>query len=188
MDRERYLVSHVKTRCSDDDINRALEGVRNGVTRREVLTMLGISETLSAVVQSHQGLIDRLGLTNASVTLGDSATRDMRGGSHEMVLTCPPYGDTEIYTSQGAENLDDEAFLEWWRQVVSMSISSSTRVFAFQINEVWRERMSEVALSALGDQWRLADEIDAATPRNHFHRSRARNPRRGETMVVFERL
>lgn len=62
VDRERYLVSHVKTRCSDDDINRALEGVRNGVTRREVLTMLGISETLSAGVMSFAALFEGLGL------------------------------------------------------------------------------------------------------------------------------
>lgn len=177
---DRYEPTHMYDPCSGWG-ERMLTCAQRGVT----YTGTDIS---GAVVTAHQGLIDRLGLTNVSVSLGDSATRDMRGGSHEMVLTCPPYGDTEIYTSQGAENLDDEAFLEWWRQVVSMSISSSTRVFAFQINEVWRERMSEVALSALGDQWRLADEIDAATPRNHFHRSRARNPRRGETMVVFERL
>lgn len=62
VDRERYLVSHVKIRCSDDDINRALEGVRNGVTRREVLTMLGISETLSARVMSFAALFEGLGL------------------------------------------------------------------------------------------------------------------------------
>lgn len=62
VDRERYLVSHVKTRCLDDDINRALEGVRNGVTRREVLTMLGISETLSAGVMPLATLFEGLGL------------------------------------------------------------------------------------------------------------------------------
>ena len=62
VDRERYLVSHVKTRFSDDDINRALEGVRNGVTRREVLTMLGISETLSVGVMPLATLFEGLGL------------------------------------------------------------------------------------------------------------------------------
>lgn len=160
---------------------RMLTCAQRGVT----YTGTDISE---AVVAAHQGLIDRLGLANASVTLGDSATRDMRGGSHEMVLTCPPYGDTEIYTSQGAENLDDEAFLEWWKQVVSMSVAPSTRVFAFQISEKWRERMSTVALDVLGDQWYLADEIDASASRNHFQRARSRQKHRGETMVVFERL
>lgn len=177
---DRYEPTHMYDPCAGWG-ERLLTCAQRGVT----YTGTDISE---AVVQSHQGLIDRLGLTNVSVTLGDSAIRDMRGGSHEMVLTCPPYGDTEIYTSQGAENLDDEAFLEWWKQVVSMSVAPSTRVFAFQISEKWRKRMSAVVLDALGDQWHLADEIDASASRNHFQRARSRQKHRGETMVVFERL
>lgn len=177
---DRYGPTHMYDPCSGWG-ERLLTCAQRGV----MYTGTDISE---AVVAAHQGLIVRLGLANASVTLGDSATRDMRGGSHEMVLTCPPYGDTEIYTSQGAENLDDEAFLEWWKQVVSMSVAPSTRVFAFQISEKWRERMSAVAFSVLGDQWHLADEIDASASRNHFQRARSRQKHRGETMVVFERL
>ena len=177
---DEYEPTHMYDPCSGWG-ERLLTCAQRGV----MYTGTDISE---AVVAAHQGLIDRLGLANASVTLGDSATRDMRGGSHEMVLTCPPYGDTEIYTSQGAENLDDEAFLEWWKQVVSMSVAPSTRVFAFQISEKWRELMSTVALDVLGDQWYLADEIDASASRNHFQRARSRQKHRGETMVVFERL
>lgn len=177
---DKYEPTHMYDPCSGWG-ERMLTCAQRGVT----YTGTDISE---AVVEAHQGLIDRLSLTNVSVALGDSATRDMRGGTHEMVLTCPPYGDTEIYTSQGAENLDDEAFLEWWKQVVSMSVAPSTRVFAFQISEKWRKRMSAVAQSALGEQWHLADEIDASASRNHFQRARSRQKHRGEMMVVFERL
>ena len=177
---DKYEPTHMYDPCSGWG-ERMLTCAQRGVT----YTGTDISD---AVVTVHQGLINRLGLTDVSVSLGDSATRDMRGGSHEMVLTCPPYGDTEIYTSDGAENLDDEAFLEWWKQVVSMSVASSTRVFAFQISEKWRERMSTVALDVLGDQWYLADEIDASASRNHFQRAQSRQKHRGETMVVFERL
>ena len=177
---DRYEPTHMYDPCSGWG-ERMLTCAQRGVT----YTGTDISEV---VVVVHQGLINRLGLTDVSVSLGDSATRDMRGGTHEMVLTCPPYGDTEIYTSQGAENLDDEAFLEWWKQVVSMSVAPSTRVFAFQISEKWRKRMSAVAQSALGEQWHLADEIDASASRNHFQRARSRQKHRGETMVVFERL
>ena len=177
---DKYEPTHMYDPCSGWG-ERMLTCAQRGV----VYTGTDISE---AVVDAHQGLIDRLDLTGVDVALGDSATRDMRGGSHEMVLTCPPYGDTEIYTSDGAENLDDEAFLEWWRQVVSMSVAPSTRVFAFQISEKWRERMSTVALDVLGDQWYLVDEIDASASRNHFQRARSRQKHRGETMVVFERL
>lgn len=160
---------------------RMLTCAQRGVT----YTGTDISE---AVVQAHRSLIDRLGLTHADVTLGDSATRDMRGGTHEMVLTCPPYGSTEVYTKNGAENLDDEAFLDWWKQVVTMSVAPTTRVFAFQISELWRERMSTVVHSVLGNGWHCVDEIDASASRNHFQRSRSRTKHRGETMVVFERL
>lgn len=177
---DKYEPTHMYDPCSGWG-ERMLTCAQHGVA----YTGTDISE---AVVQSHQGLIDRLGLTNVSVTLGDSAIRDMRDGSHEMVLTCPPYGDTEIYTSQGAENLDGEAFLEWWEQVVSMSVAPSTRVFAFQISEKWRKHMSAVAQSVLGGQWHLADEIDASASRNHFQRAKSRQKHRGETMVVFERL
>lgn len=177
---DRYEPTHMYDPCSGWG-ERMLTCAQRGVT----YTGTDISE---AVVTAHQGLIDRLGLTNVSVALGDSATRDMRDGLHEMVLTCPPYGDTEIYTSHGAENLDDEVFLEWWKQVVSMSVAPSTRVFAFQISEKWRKRMSAVAQSVLGEQWHLADEIDASVSRNHFQRARSRQKHRGETMVVFERL
>ena len=177
---DKYEPTHMYDPCSGWG-ERMLTCAQRGVT----YTGTDISE---AVVAAHQGLIDRLSLTNVSVSLGDSATRDMRGGSHEMVLTCPPYGDTEIYTSQGAENLDDEAFLEWWKQVVSMSVAPSTRVFAFQISEKWRERMSAAAQSVLGEQWHLVDEIDASASRNHFQRAQSRQKHRGETMVVFERL
>lgn len=160
---------------------RMLTCAQRGVT----YTGTDISE---AVVQAHQSLINRLGLTHADVTLGDSATRDMRGGTHEMVLTCPPYGDTEIYTKNGAENLDDTAFLEWWRSVVRMSVAPSTHVFAFQISEKWRQRMTGVAGQELGKGWRLVDEIDASTSDSHFQRAQSTTKRRGETMVVFERV
>ena len=160
---------------------RMLTCAQRGVT----YTGTDISE---AVVQAHQSLINRLGLTHADVTLGDSATRDMRGGSHEMVLTCPPYGDTEIYTSQGAENLDDEAFLAWWGSVVRMSVAPSTRIFAFQISEKWRKRITTVAQDELGKGWRLVDAIDASTSDSHFQRAQSTKKRRGEMMVVFERV
>lgn len=160
---------------------RMLTCVQRGVT----YTGTDISE---AVVQAHQSLIDCLGLTHADVTLGDSATRDMRGGTHEMVLTCPPYGDTEIYTKNGAENLDDTVFLEWWGSVVRMSVAPSTHVFAFQISEKWRQRMTDIAGQELGKGWRLADEIDASTSDSHFQRAQSTKKRRGETMVVFERV
>ena len=177
---DRYEPTSLYDPCSGWG-ERMLTCAQRGV----MYTGTDISE---AVVQAHKSLIDRLGLTHADVTLGDSATRDMRGGSHEMVLTCPPYGNTEVYTENGAENLDDEAFLGWWKHVVTMSVAPSTHVFAFQISEKWRQRMTDIAGQELGKGWRLVDEIDAFTSDSHFQRAQSTKKRRGETMVVFERL
>ena len=177
---DRYEPTSLYDPCSGWG-ERMLTCAQRGV----MYTGTDISE---AVVQAHKSLIDRLGLTHADVTLGDSATRDMRGGSHEMVLTCPPYGNTEVYTENGAENLDDEAFLGWWKRVVTMSVAPTTRIFAFQISEKWRKRMTTVAQDELGEGWQLADEIDASTSDSHFQRAQSTKKRRGETMVVFERL
>lgn len=177
---DRYEPTSLYDPCSGWG-ERMLTCAQRGV----MYTGTDISE---AVVQAHKSLIDRLDLANVSVSLGDSATRDMRDGTHEMVLTCPPYGDTEVYTENGAENLDDEAFLGWWKQVVTMSVAPSTHVFAFQISEKWRQRMTGIAGQELGKGWRLVDEIDASTSDSHFQRAQSTTKRRGETMVVFERL
>lgn len=177
---DRYQPTHVYDPCSGWG-ERMLTCAQRGVA----YTGTDISR---AVVEHHQRLIDRLGLEHADVIRGDSATRDMRGGTHEMVLTCSPYGDTEVYTADGAENLDAEEFLRWWKWIVFMSVAPSTRVFAFQISEKWRQRMTDIAQQELGKGWHLVDEMDASTPRNHFQRAQARKKSRGETMVVFERL
>lgn len=177
---DRYQPTHVYDPCSGWG-ERMLTCAQRGVA----YTGTDISV---AVVKHHQRLIKRLGLEHAEVTRGDSATRDMRGGSHEMVLTCSPYGDTEVYTANGAENLDADEFLRWWKWVVYMSVAPSTRVFAFQISEKWRQRMTDIAQQELGKGWHLVDEIDASASRNHFQRARSRKAHRGETMVVFERV
>lgn len=177
---DRYQPTHVYDPCSG-------WGERMLTCAQRDIRYTGTDISV-AVVKHHQRLIDRLGLDRFEVTCGDSATRDMRGGLHEMVLTCPPYGDTEIYTENGAENFDDVAFLEWWGSVVRMSVAPSTRVFAFQISEKWRQRMTDIAGQELGEDWRLADEIDASTSDSHFQRAQSTKKRRGETMVVFERV
>ena len=68
------------------------------------------------------------------------------------------------------------------------SVAPSTRIFAFQISEKWRQRMTDIAGQELGKGWRLADEIDASTSDSHFQCAQSTTKRRGETMVVFERV
>lgn len=121
-----------------------------------------------AVVSGHQRMIGRYGLTEQGSMVVDAARFDARGRDHEMVFTCPPYGSVEVYTAEGAENLEPEAFLDWWSQVVAMSTSDATRVFAYQINQAWRDAMNA---RVLAQGWQLVDQIDVGRHAvSHFNR------------------
>ena len=138
----------------------------------------------SEVVAGHHEMIQHYGLTSQMTTVGDAATHDMRDHEHDVVFTCPPYGNTEIYTEFGAENLDAEEFIEWWCNVVEMSVSSSTRVFAYQINQKWKNRLNDVLLDR---GWRLDSQIEVGRERvGHFNRARS-GKREFEEVQVFVR-
>lgn len=142
-----------------------------------------------AAIDAHMLLLDKYrdyAIHGAAVVLGDSAERDMTVGTHEAVFTCPPYGDREIYTEFGAENLDQDMFLDWWRRVIEHSVSGTTRVFAYQIDQIWKDRMNAV-LESLG--WRLDRQIQVGRNRvSHMTRSRGDGTKHNfEEVQVFVR-
>ncbi len=150
------------------------------------LGYLGV-DVNSEVVAGHERMIEHYGLSEQQSLVGDAASFDARDLGHEMVFTCPPYGDTEIYTAHGAENLDEVAFLEWWWSVCEMAASPSTEVFAYQINQVWRDRMNSVLLS---QGWDLLQQIDVGTHAvSHMTRNKDGSSRRREfeQVQVFAR-
>lgn len=140
-----------------------------------------------AVVAGHARIADRYGLMQQRTCVGDASTRDMTGAGHDMVFTCPPYGDVEIYTEYGAENLDHEQFLQWWAQVVGHSIAASTQVFAYQINQRLKGDMNQVLADA---GWRLQRQIPVGHGRvHHFNRRKdgTSTKREFEEVQVFVR-
>ena len=38
---------------------------------------------------------------------------------YDVVFTCPPYFNKEIFTSAGAENYTEKQFIEWWNEVLN---------------------------------------------------------------------
>lgn len=48
-------------------------------------------------------------MTKQSIVFDDAATVSL-SGSVDAVITCPPYGSTEIYSDVGAENLSHDDF------------------------------------------------------------------------------
>lgn len=114
---------------------------------------------------------------SASVALFDN---------YDAVLTCPPYGSTEIYSPNGSENLDDFEFLNWWRDVVRNSLSVNPRYFCFQINQKWRDSMISVTQEF---NLRLIDELFYNTSRvSHLNRKPGgvKLKREFESMLIFE--
>lgn len=114
---------------------------------------------------------------SASVALFDN---------YDVVLTCPPYGSTEIYSPNGSENLDDFDFLNWWRDVVRNSLSVNPRYFCFQINQKWRDSMISVMQEF---NLRLIDELFYNTSRvSHLNRKPGgvKLKREFESMLIFE--
>lgn len=138
------------------------------------------------VVEGHERLIRRYGLTGVSTRVGDSGVLDFSNKTHDCVFTCPPYGSREIYTDAGAENLDPAAFDDWWRRVVANATGPRTRVFAYQIDAAHRDGMNAALVDA---GWHLDREIPVGRERvSHMGRARGATSKRNyEAVQVFVR-
>lgn len=148
---------------------------------------LGISYTgvdiNKALADGYSKMINDFNISNATVIFADSARYDINN-YYDAVITCPPYGDIEIYSSDGAENLLSDAFLKWWETVVEKC--KNIKYFCFQINNKWKSRMSEIVCNQGFD---LIEELHFNSVRSsHFTRRSGVNTKREfETMLVFER-
>lgn len=103
----------------------------------------------------------------------------------DAIITCPPYKDIEVYSENGAENLDDEDFAAWWSEVVKNCSYGKAKVFAVQTNQACRK----VFADALAEQgWQLKEELlFDNNQKSHFHRVSGMTKREYESMLVFTR-
>lgn len=76
----------------------------------------------------------------------DAALVDNSMIQADVVFTCPPYHNVEIYTEKGAENLNYQDFLNWWNRVVRHALQVQPLYFMFQINQKYRQDMVEIVL------------------------------------------
>jgi hypothetical protein len=105
-----------------------------------------------------------------------------------MVLTCPPYGDIEIYSNKGAENFDGKQFLEWWKDVVDKCTAVTPKHFCFQINHKYRDSMLNVVEDA---GYKLIDELYFKSNKSsHFNRKKdgVNLKTEKESMLVLEKI
>lgn len=89
------------------------------------------------------GLLDLIP-AHVGFIVNDGAVVQPPAGVFDAVVTCPPYGDREIYSDDGAENLSEDAFLGWWGEVVDRAVEADIATFAFCINQKWKQAMSAV--------------------------------------------
>lgn len=134
------------------------------------------------VVEGHHKIVKHYGLTKQNTVFGDSS-KYINEEDFDTTFTCPPYWNEEIYTDAGAENLSYEDFLVWWKQVV---LNSNTKLFAYQINQKYREDMNRVVESC---GYRLIDEIPLTRKSSHFTRSKNGIDRKKEyeSIQVFKK-
>lgn len=138
-----------------------------------------------AVVEGQRRLIDAWQLTEAVVRCADAASFDASGIGHDAVIACPPYGATEIYSSQGAENLPEDEFARWWSAVVAHALAPCTRWFVLQTNQ----RMCEVFRTGIiATGFHQVRVVDLDVQASHMQRAGGRITRREhESVIVFER-
>lgn len=130
----------------------------------------------SDLQSGYQNIISQYDFQNCQVVYNDASKLDMTKHNHDCVFTCPPYENTEVYTSDGAENLSHDEFLVWWTQVVNHAISATTKVFAYQINTRYRDAMNQVLMN-IG--WKLQEQIPVGNQAlSHMNRSQGRHFRK----------
>jgi len=127
------------------------------------------------VVEGLNTLIDKYNI-NATVKHGDSSKGSF---TSNVLFTCPPYWNTEIYTDKGAENLSYEEFLTWWKSVIQ---KSGCKIIAYQINQRFKEDMNKQILD-LG--YSFVEEIILPQKSSHFTRKDGNQKKEYESIQVF---
>ena len=90
----------------------------------------------------------------------------------DAIFTCPPYHNTEVYTSEGAENLSYKKFLKWWDKTVKNSLKLNPRLFAFVISNKYEEDMLEICIN---NGLELVKKEILGRSKSHFNRNKNKN-------------
>ena len=123
----------------------------------------------------YQKLIDHYNLTNQSVTIVDSSKTQNKA---DCLFTCPPYFDTEIYTKDGAENLNQEDFLKWWDTIIK---NSYVNIVAFQINQKYKDVLTNVVSN---NNYELVEEMKLNKQASHLNKSK----KEYESLMILRKI
>jgi len=113
--------------------------------------------------EPYKKLIDNYNLTEQSITIVDSSTTKNKA---DCLFTCPPYFNTEIYTKNGAENLNHDEFINWWDTIIK---NSDVKIIAFQINQKYKNILTDVVIK---NGYKLIEELKLNKKASHFNKSK----------------
>lgn len=127
-------------------------------------------------------IVKDMSLDNVSFTIGDSLDY-VPSINTDMLLTCPPYHDVEVYTDRGLENKTYDEFLKSWSQLVDKN--KNVLMFCFQINQQYKEAMSDIVESK---GFELVDSFEYQSNKaSHLQRKGSKNNKiEYEEMLVFK--
>lgn len=102
----------------------------------------------------------------------------------DVVIACPPYYQTEIYSDQGIENNLYAEFLKNWQDVVK--ICSHVKYFCFQINQRYKQDMRMI-VEDCGFEY-VESYVYDIVKASHFHRKDGQVTKKEyEEMLIFKK-
>lgn len=125
--------------------------------------------------EPYQKLIDSYDLTNQSIEIVDSSTTK---NIADCLFTCPPYFDTEIYTENGAENLNKNDFIKWWDIIIK---NSDVNIVAFQINQKYKDLLTDVIIQ---NGYELVEEMKLNKQASHLNKSK----KEFESLMILRKI
>ena len=137
------------------------------------------------LIDGYVNMMNHYNMVDCELLHGDSSQYDLER-DYDMVVTCPPYGDIEYYSDNGAENLKYDEFLTWWKAVVEKVAARNIKHFCFQINNRYRDDMLKIVENA---GYQLIDELYFKSNKSsHFNRKKdgVNLKTEKESMLVLE--
>jgi len=134
----------------------------------------------------YDSLINNYGLQNVVYAIHNSSKFNASDIHHKAVFTCPPYGNREMYTKRGAENLSKDGFIKWWGDVCKNSISNDTEFFMYQIDKKHRDNMNK-CIQSIGFEFVEEIRIGANMVRHENRANGLTMKKNYESIQVFKK-
>ena len=140
----------------------------------------------SKLFKGYSEMINHFDIKDCKMINADSSLVDING-NYDLVFTCPPYYNIEIYSNIGAENLSYPDFLIWWDNVVKNSLHVNPKLFAFQINNKYAKDMSNIVIKN-GFEFLVEYKYDDSKNSHFNYKDGKKTKTEAESVLVFRKV